>query len=162
MNTGKRFENNFKKSVPENIFYYRLKDGSSSWGGNDLVRFQTTNMCDSIMFDGNTFYCLELKSVKGKSLPFKNIKLHQINDLIKCTRYKNVIAGFIIDFSELDECYFIEISDFKMFYDNTIRKSVPIAFARDRGIKIDVTVLKVNKKYNVDKFINSINKELSK
>ena len=43
-------------SVPEDVFFYRLRDGSSAWGGNEKVRFQQTNMCDVIMFDGNLFY----------------------------------------------------------------------------------------------------------
>ena len=42
MNSGKRFENNFKNSVPENVFYYRFRDGTSSWSKeeNSLTRFQ--------------------------------------------------------------------------------------------------------------------------
>ncbi len=159
MNLGKRFEQNWKNSIPKDIFYYRLRDGSSSWGGNENVRFQAENICDSIMFDGNYLYTLELKSTKGKSLSFYNIKKHQIEDLLWCSSYPNVIAGFVIEFSELLECYFVEISKFKTFYDTTNRKSLPIQFCKENGTKIGVEKKKINSRFDVYKFINDVIKE---
>lgn len=156
MNSGKRFEQNWKNSIPKDIFYYRLRDGSSSWGGNENVRFQVENICDSIMFDGNYLYTLELKSTKGKSLPFNNIKKHQIEDLLWCSSYPNVIAGILIEFSELNECYFIEISQFKTFYDITNRKSLPLQFCRENGIKIGVEKKKINSRFDIYKFIKEL------
>lgn len=156
MNSGKRFEQNWKKSIPKDIFYYRFRDGSSSWGGNDKVRFQQTNICDCLMFDGDYLYLLELKSTKGKSLPFDNIKKHQIDDLLWVSKYANTICGLVIEFSELEECYFIEISHFKTFYDSTDRKSIPIDYLRGKGMKIGVEKKKINSKFNVGKFINDV------
>lgn len=156
MNSGKRFEQNWKKSIPKDIFYYRFRDGSSSWGGNDNVRFQQTNICDCLMFDGDYLYLLELKSTKGKSLPFDNIKKHQIDDLLWASKYANTICGLVIEFSELEECYFIEISHFKTFYDSTDRKSIPIDYLRGKGMKIGVEKKKINSKFNVGKFINDV------
>lgn len=160
MNLGKRFERNWKNSIPKDIFFYRLRDGSSSWGGNKNVRFQVENICDSIMFDGDYLYTLELKSTKGKSLPFNNIKKHQINDLLWCSSYPNVIAGFVIEFSELSECYFIEINRFKAFYDTTNRKSLPLKFCQENGIKIGVKKKKVNSRFDIYKFIDDTIKEV--
>lgn len=156
MNLGKRFEQNFKRSVPDNIFYYRFRDGSSSWGGNDKVRFQQTNICDSLMYDGKYLYLLELKSTKEKSLPFNNIKQHQIKDLLKASIYKNTICGLVIEFSELLECYFIEISQFKEFYNKTNRKSIPVDYLREKGIKIEIKKLKVNNRFNISKFVKEV------
>ena len=156
MNLGKRFEQNFKKSVPDNIFYYRFRDGSSSWGGNDKVRFQQTNICDSLMYDGKRMYLLELKSTKAKNLPFSNIKQHQIEDLLKASKYINTICGLIIEFSELIECYFIEINKLKEFYDKTSRKSIPIDYLRENGTKIEIKRLKVNNRFNISKFIEEV------
>lgn len=153
MNSGKRFEQNWKNSIPKDIFYYRLRDGSSSWGGNENVRFQVENICDSIMFDGEYLYTLELKSTKLKNLPFNNIKKHQIEDLLWCNSYPNVIAGILIEFSKLSECYFIEISQFKTFYDTTNRKSLPLQFCRENGIKIGVEKKKINSKFDIEKFL---------
>ena len=153
MNSGKKFEQNFKKSTPDGVFYYRLRDGSSSWDKSSKTRFQQTNICDCILFDGNYLYTLELKSTKGKSLPYTNIKKHQINDLLWCDKYANVISGFVIEFDSLNECYFVEINDFKTFYDNNDRKSLPVDFCREKGIKISIKNMKTNRKFNVEKFL---------
>ena len=158
--SGKRFEENWKKSVPEDVLFYRLRDGSSSWGGNDKVRFQSTNICDAIMFDGYILFTLELKSTKGKSLPYANIKDHQIDDLLWCNQFFHVISGFIIEFSDLNECYYLDIVDFKHFKDNSSRKSIPVEFCRSNGFKIDVIKKKVNRSFDVKKFIDDIEEEM--
>ena len=44
-NEGKKFEEDFKKSVPKNLFYYRFIDGTSAWDGGN-ARFQAKNICD--------------------------------------------------------------------------------------------------------------------
>lgn len=159
INSGKRFEQNWKNSIPKDIFYYRFRDGSSSWGGNDKVRFQQTNICDCLMFDGDYLYLLELKSTKGKSLPFNNIKKHQIDDLLWASEYANTICGLVVEFSGLTECYFIEIGQFKAFYDSTNRKSIPVDYLLKNGIKIGTEKKKVNSKFNIKKFINDIIKK---
>lgn len=156
INSGKRFEQNWKNSIPKDIFYYRFRDGSSSWGGNDKVRFQQTNICDCLMFDGDYLYLLELKSTKGKSLPFNNIKKHQIDDLLWASEYANTICGLVVEFSDLTGCYFIEIGRFKAFYDSTNRKSIPIDYLRKNGIKICIEKKKINSKFDVKKFINDV------
>lgn len=156
MNSGKRFEQNWKNSIPKDVFYYRFRDGSSSWGGNDKVRFQQTNICDCLMFDGDYLYLLELKSTKEKSLPFSNIKKHQIKDLLWASKYANTICGLVVEFSELSECYFIEISQFKTFYDTTNRKSLPLQFCKENGIKIGVEKKKVNSRFDIDRFIDDV------
>ena len=156
ISSGKRFEHNWKNSIPKDVFYYRLRDGSSSWGGNENVRFQVQNICDSIMFDGDYLYTLELKSTKGKSLPFNNIKKHQIDDLLWCSSYQNVIAGFVIEFSELSECYFVEINQFNAFYDKTNRKSLPLKFCQEKGIKISAEKKKINSRFDIEKFLNDV------
>ena len=160
MNSGKRFEQNFKNSVPKNIFLYRLKDSSSAWGGNEKVRFQATNICDFLMFDGDYLYLLEMKSTKAKSLPLANIKQHQINDLIEANKYANVVCGFLIEFSKVNEVYFLEISKFQEFMKKAERKSIPIEYCSKNGIKVEVVRLKVNNRYNVIKMIDDIIKEV--
>ena len=69
---GKRFENAFIKSVPDYVLVKRLNDNASAWSGGNNTRFSSNNECDYIMFDGRTrtFYGLELKTTKEKSLTF--------------------------------------------------------------------------------------------
>ena len=38
-NIGKKFEKNWKASMPNDIFYYRLKDQAQSFGGASKLRF---------------------------------------------------------------------------------------------------------------------------
>lgn len=156
LNSGKRFEQNWKNSIPEDIFYYRLRDGSSSWDKSKKTRFQQTNICDCLIFDGEILFTLELKSTKGKSLPFSNIKNHQIKDLLWSSEFANVISGFIIEFSSINECYFIEINLFKSFLENCNRKSLPVSFCREKGLKIGTKELKVNRMFEVEKFLEEV------
>lgn len=156
MNSGKRLESNFKKSIPDDIFFYRFKDGSSAWGGNDKVRFQSSNICDCLIFNGSKLYLLELKSTKGKSLPFANIRENQLKELSLATYYKNIVSGLVIEFSDLDRCFFMYISDITDFIRQGIRKSVPIEYCEEKGIEIEIKKKKVNNSFNIKKLLKEI------
>ena len=47
VNPGKRFENDFQKSIDKNnVFLHRLKDGSTRTGANgEMVRLKNKNGC---------------------------------------------------------------------------------------------------------------------
>lgn len=155
-NTGKRFEENFRESVGGEIFFYRFRDGTSSWGGNGATRFQQTNMCDCEMFDGERLFLLELKSVIGKSLPFGNIKDHQLNELVEASCHKNIIAGFIIEFSSVGRCFFIGARDMAYYMNNSGRKSMPLSYLESKGLEIEVKKLRVNVRLDIEKFIKEV------
>lgn len=71
------------------------------------------NPYDSLMFKNGYLLPTELKSTKGKSLPFKNIKQHQIDSLIESNTYnESIIPGFLVNFSDLDISFFIHIESF--------------------------------------------------
>lgn len=156
MNSGKRLESNFKKSIPDDIFFYRFKDGSSAWGGNDKVRFQSSNICDCLIFNGSKLYLLELKSTKGKSLPFGNIRENQLKELSLATYYQNIVSGLVIEFSDLDRCFFIDIKNVIEFMNTSDRKSIPLDYLEIEGIEIEVTKKKVNCNFNIRKLLNEI------
>lgn len=153
INSGKRFENNWKNSIPKDIFYYRLRDSSNTWSNGDKTRFAPSNICDCLIFDGDYLYTLELKSTKGKSLPFNNIKKHQIDDLLWCSQFADIVSGIVIEFASLDECYFVEIKQFEAFYNTASRKSIPVDYCRENGLKIGVEKKKVNKKFDIESFL---------
>lgn len=156
MKTGKRFENNFKKSVPSDIFFYRFKDGSSAWGGNDKVRFQSSNICDCELFDGSRLYLFELKSTKGKSIPFTNIRDNQLKELTEASKFKNIIAGIVIEFNELERAFFIDITKVIEFMKTSDRKSIPLDYFKEKGIEIEVIKKRVNNGFNVKKLLLDI------
>lgn len=68
---GKAFEQNFKNSIPKNIFYYRPPDAAQSFGNNQNLRFSAKSPCDCFMFDGDFLYAFELKSVGTKSISYE-------------------------------------------------------------------------------------------
>lgn len=155
-NTGKRFEDNFRESVGGEIFFYRFRDGTSSWGGNGATRFQQTNICDCELFDGERLFLLELKSVIGKSLPFMNIKEHQLNELLEAGCHKNIVAGFIIEFSSVDRCFYISAKKLDWYMKNSGRKSIPLSYLESKGLEIGVQKLRVNIRLDIEKFIKEV------
>lgn len=159
-NEGKKFEEDFKKSCDntDGVFFYRLKDGSASWGGNDLTRFQAKNDFDNFIYSIYGLCLLELKSTLGKSLPLGNIKQSQIDGLNKAAN-KNIdklYAGFIINYRDCEETYYISVQQLNDFINKNERKSIPIDFCRDNGLKLSGKKLKVRYRYNIDEFIKKI------
>lgn len=153
MNKGKRFEQNFRKSVPNDMFYYRLKDSTNSWSNGD-VRFTPHNMCDAILYDGNKLYLLELKNHKGKSLPLSCIRKNQLEELALNGLYKNVKSYLVINFEDVEECYCLNISDITDFIRKSDRKSIPIQYCQEKGIKIEMKRLRTNYKYNINNLLS--------
>ncbi len=162
---GKIFEENWKKSVPKNYFYYRPPDQAQSFGKMDKLRFSAKSPCDCFIFDGDYFYALELKTVGTKSMSFERTKddtgivhKHQIEFLTKTSLYKNAICGFILDFRISEKTYFVNISDFNHMIDNLDKKSFN---EKDLSrwctpIETDKKKLKVNWKYNIEKLFKEV------
>ena len=108
-NIGKKFENNWKASMPNDIFYYRLKDQAQSFGGASKLRFSLKNPSDCFLLKSTTLFALELKSVCTSYINFERTKeekavihFHQIEGLRNFSRYKNIIAGFALNFRHSD------------------------------------------------------------
>lgn len=162
MKSGKKFENNFKSSVPKEIFYYRFRDGTSSWDKNEnsLTRFQAKNICDCMLYDAQYLYLLELKSHKGSSLPLSAIRENQIKSLMEASQHANIIAGLVVNFADKEETYFMPIKLAHYWFYQTDRKSIPIKEFRDNCIQINSYKKKVNYTYDVSSFIDRAIKEL--
>ena len=163
-NVGKIFEQNWKNSIPGNIFYYRPPDSAQSFGINQYLRFSAKSPCDCFMFNGGFLYTLELKSVGTKSISFEKEKTdkgvihkHQIDNLQKFSTYKNVISGFIFDFRLSDKTYFCTIEDFIFMISNLDKKSFNEndLFKWCTPLEIQKRKLKVNYKYDINDFIKN-------
>jgi len=165
-NPGKQFEEDFKKSVPPDTYYYRLRDGTGNFDGqkNDNVRFQMTNDYDCLLYRLPMLYCLELKSTKGTSIGMqepkgktKMIKQSQIKGLTKAGAFKGICAGFILNWRTTVNTYFLSIHDFNRYNSETTRKSINekdvIGYG---GIVIAHRKLQVNFRYDVDRFMKGI------
>lgn len=115
-------------------------------------------------FDGTIFYSLELKTFAGSCSFERNknekgiIHYHQVLSLKKFASYKNVCSGFILDFRKTDNTYFLNINE----WDNLINSIDKKSFNEDDLLKytnpilIEKRKLKVNYKYDTNKFINDV------
>lgn len=168
-NEGKIFEDNWKKSVPESVFLYRPPDAAQSFDYSTKLRFSSHSPCDFLMYDGEILFCLELKTVSGKSISFERTKndkgiihLYQIDSLKKLGKYKNVVSGLIIDFRKTDDTYFLNIKD----WDNLINSINKKSFNEDDLLKYTIPILikkeklRVNYRYNIDFFIKQVKNTL--
>ena len=162
---GKVFEDNWKKSVPGNIWIYRPPDAAQSFNQSSNLRFSQKSPCDYMMFDGYHFFCLELKSVAGKSISFERdkkdkgvIHYHQIEYLKSCLNFKNVIPGLIIDFRGADNTWFLHIKEWDGLINSIDKKSFNESdlLSYSHPILISKKKLKVNYRYNIQQFIDDV------
>ena len=155
VNEGKRFEDNFKKSIPENIYWHRLNDSSIGFDiENSSQRFALKTPYDYIIFCNGNLYCLELKSTKNRSISFAGsnpmIKEHQIKGLEKASK-SGCMAGFVINFRDTENTYFMHIK-----YFNSLTQSLKKNSFNENDletsfwcIKIPSRKLKVNYRYDL-------------
>lgn len=153
INMGKVFENDLKKSVPESIFYLRLKD-SGGFGKSEATRFSSFNIADCLIFDGENLFVLELKSHKGRSLPLSCIRSKQLEGLIDAGNFLNIVSGIIVNFRDVEQTYFLEALDLKTFIATSDRKSIPIDYFREYGVVIHQVKKKTHYTYLVNTFLD--------
>jgi recombination protein U len=169
INAGKNFESDFIKSVPDNIFHYRFKDGTAGFSGgrNENVRFQATNISDFLLFNGR-LWLLELKSHLGKSFPYTAVmgsydkdenkwsKEKQLNDLEKASHFDRIIAGYIFNFRDLSLTYFVPVRHVHYYFYHSERKSFPLDFIQQYGIEIKQEIKKVHYRYYIKEFLEVV------
>ena len=168
-NEGKQFEEDFKKSVPNDCLYERLPDPPQAFNqsADTGLRFANKNPYDNILFRDGTYYALELKSTKSTSISLpddekdkkKMIKPHQIKGLTRVSQVKGTVAGFVFNFREskieTNRTYFMFIEDFNKFYEERgDKKSINEKDIMKYGyVLIGFEIKKVHYKYDIDKFL---------
>ena len=102
---------------------------------------------------------LELKSVLKNSLPFGNIKNSQIEGLTKAfnKNASHMFIGFLVNFRDHEETYFMSIEQFNQYVTEAERKSIPIDYFRNNCIFVEQTKKKVRYSYNIEKFMDRLN-----
>ena len=79
----------------------------------------------------------EAKETTSKtSFPLENIHKHQINHIKKVYEH-NGICFIIVRFNNLNITYLLFAKDFLEFLNNNTRKSIPLAYFKDKGHKIN-------------------------
>lgn len=156
-NAGKEFEEDFKKSIPSDVFYLRLKD-SGGWQKSETTRFSSFNIADCLVFDSENLFVLELKSHQGKSLPFSCIRTKQLEGLRGAGKFKNIIAGIIVNFRDVEQTYFLGSDKLWEYIYEEDRKSIPIDYFRQEGVVIHQVKKKVHYSYLLNIFLDSFRK----
>lgn len=165
-NEGKKFEEDWKKSFDKiNAYFFRIKDSAASFGGGN-TSFTRSNPYDCfVLYEG--FFCpMELKSTKGTSFSFekegsgngnKLIKESQIFGLYEANKFKNVRAGFIFNFRDVYNTYYLDINNFMEFYNSTNKFSINEKdIIEHKGVLVENKLLKVRYRYNVEKLLQQI------
>jgi recombination protein U len=158
INTGKQFERDFILSFSADFWKYRLRDNPAAWhvtnDGNS--RFTTKNICDYIVYDykNGRLLLLELKSTKQKSMPFINLKKHQIDSLFKSIKYAGVVAYFVFEFRTQALVFAIPAETIYDYYSQDDRKSFSLDWCRKNGIQISCQLRRTHYSYSVDVLLN--------
>ena len=126
---GKIFEEEVKKSFPPDFYVERYKDDTAGFYG-------VSNPADYRLYKYPYTFLLELKTHKGKSIPIDKIRPNQIQGMYTAVQHKGIYGGFIINFRELEETYYITVQDMVAFINSTERKSIPVEWCRDNGVRI--------------------------
>lgn len=163
---GRNFELQWKNSVPDNIYHFKLRDSAASFGQDSAsARFSWTNPYDFFIFYNGFFFPIELKSTTQSSFSIERvrergksyaIKRGQIDGLTKASMYDRIFAGFVFDMGERGT-YWMDIKDFNLFLEENEKKSINQKdIIKYKGIEVDKKLKKVNYSYNVKGLLDSI------
>jgi penicillin-binding protein-related factor A (putative recombinase) len=158
-NEGKVFEDDFKASIPDDVYYVRQHDSSIGFDiENSPQRFALKSKYDAILCKNGFMFCLELKSTKEKRLSFKGsnpeIQPKQVENLLIARRKGGAEAGLIFNFRTEEETYYVRIEDFVAFTESITKKSVNIKDVRSFGIPLGMRKLKVHYRYDTAPILN--------
>lgn len=163
---GKIFEAQWKKSVPDDVMYFRIPDPPQSF--QQTARFSLKPPFDAFMFYKGTLFCCELKTTKGKSFSVEMTKedkglihYHQIENLREYSKYDGVVSGLILNFrlkeKEIEITYFISIENFDKMMSKLSKKSFnAIDLIQSGAIKIESTKKRTLFYYDVKGFIEKM------
>lgn len=170
-NTGKKFEEDIVKSIPEYAKEHRLPDPPQSFGGSSNLRFSKKNPFDFFLWDSKRkiLYALEMKTVQDKSISFeredgekRDIHKHQIDGLNEWNKYDGVICGFIIEFRSIETTIFLDIEAFNKMLVLITKKSFNIQDLDDNAIPyliIPQYKKRTRYTYDIEYFLEKISEE---
>ena len=150
---GKRFEQDIKASIPPEFFIERYKDDTAGFKG-------VANPADFRLYKYPFTFLWELKSHKGKSIPLSKIRNTQLKEMRKADPHFGVFCGFILNYRDLEETYYIAFADLvdKYYILNDKgdyepkpdgRKSIPLEWCRVVGDRITQTKKRVRYSYDL-------------
>lgn len=176
-NTGKIFEEDFKKSIDKDrCLIVRLNDQPQSFVKS--AKFSLKSPCDYLLFDSKTkiFMPIELKTTKYKSITFENITeenpkdamihKHQIEGLLDFSKYDGCMAGFLLNFRTEDtgsqRTYYISVQNFVDMCNKINKKSINEIDLIKIGKAIKIVGVKKRTRYawDINQLLDKLNEEI--
>lgn len=150
---GKLFEQDIKASIPPEFFIERYKDDTAGFKG-------VANPADFRLYKHPFTFLWELKTHKDKSIPLSKIRNSQLKEMSKADPYFGVFCGFILNYRDLEETYYITFSVLVTWYyilnaegdyepKPDGRKSIPVEWCREKGVRITQTKKRVRYSYDL-------------
>lgn len=154
---GKQFEQEIKASIPPEFFVERYKDDTAGFRG-------VANPADFRLYKYPLTFLVELKSHKGKSIPLSKIRNSQLTGMRKAHYHYGVYCGFLLNYRDLEETYYIAFNNLVIKYYNITdkgeyepkpdgRKSIPVEWCREVGIRIPQTKKRVRYSYDLESWL---------
>ena len=143
---GKQFEEDIKASFPTDFFVERYKDDTAGFKG-------VANPADFRVYKKPFTFLIECKSHKGKSLPLVKIRESQLKGLAKAVEYDGIYGGFLFNYRELEETFYIPVISVQEFMVFETRKSIPVEWCRENGIKIPQRKKRVRYTYDLNSWL---------
>lgn len=152
MNPGKVFEADIRSSVPDDVYYLRLRDPILE-DGRGGYRFGDRCPFDMLLYLEPVLCCLELKSTGGTSISFDGanpmIKPHQLQGLREAAT-KGCRAGVLLNYRRTGGTYFVSIQAFDQWRSGTDRKSINEKDTRHIGKAVPSRLLRTRHRYDID------------
>lgn len=143
---GKIFEEEIKASFPPDFYVERYKDDTAGFYG-------VSNPADFRLYKYPYTFLLELKTHKGKSIPIEKIRDNQLKGLVKAGNYLGIYAGFLINFRDLEETYYIPADTILFFILKGEKKSIPVEWCRENGVRIAQQKKRVRYTYDLSSWL---------
>lgn len=174
MNAGKRFEADFKASVPKDVWCYRLRDNPATFydGMEDgPLRFASDNICDFILFKKPNEFLVELKTVSTQSAALSSMfgkfdaekgrykKQKHLEDMVAAATHDGIQALVFINFRISENTFAIPAADVLEFVQEAAaggRKSIPPVWAELHGTLINQRKLRVNWRYDLAEIFGAV------
>lgn len=155
-NRGKQFEQVIREAFQQvpGVSIDRLHDQMGGYKGSQ-------NICDFIVYKKPYEYYFECKSVKGNTLPFRNITDTQWDGLLEKSKIQGVAAGVICWWIEKDVTLFIPIQELELEKQHG-QKSTRYDIEQGNGV-VELTGKKkrVFFTYNMEALLNEISNQRS-
>ena len=145
----------FETEIDHSIEYFRkagqltgdrIRDKTyHSFGSSHFAAKRDESLFDFWIFNGR-FFGIEAKQTAERSLPYKNIKDHQIKNLNLIDNLGGV-GIFLINFhstkrtakgNKINLTYALNIKDFISYKDSNDRSSIPLEYVIEKGLNIDI------------------------